>query len=100
MQMSTSWWKNGHNDNSLSPMHSVRYLGIFGQFSLLISISRMLAEASAVLLSSVMVAASAAKCPNEPGWFQAGDSCYLVSLDKMPWFRSQEASDPAELLEA
>ena len=81
-------------------MHSVRYLGIFGQFSLLISISRMLAEASAVLLSSVMVAASAtaAKCPDEPGWFQAGDSCYLVSLDKMPWFRSQEASDPSELL--
>ena len=70
-------------------MHSVRYLGIFGQFSLLISISRMLAEAFAVLLSS-----------DEPGWFQAGGSCYLVSLDKMPWFRSQEASDPAELLEA
>ena len=83
-------------------MHSVRYLGIFGQFSLLISISRMLAEASAVLLSSVLMAASAttAKCPDEPGWFQAGGSCYLVSLDKMPWFRSQEASDPAELLEA
>ena len=33
---------------------------------------------------------SAASCPTEPGWFQAGQSCYLVSHDPMSWYSGQE----------
>ena len=29
-------------------------------------------------------------CPKEPGWFRAGDSCYLVSLQPMSWHVAQE----------
>lgn len=29
-------------------------------------------------------------CPDEPGWFQSGDSCYLVSLEKKTWFLAQQ----------
>ena len=29
-------------------------------------------------------------CPKEPGWFRAGASCYLVSLQPMSWHGAQE----------
>ena len=34
--------------------------------------------------------AIAASCPDELGWIQAGNSCYLVSLDAMDWYSAQE----------
>merc|ERR1711953_553829 len=29
-------------------------------------------------------------CPEGTGWIKAGNSCYLVSQDRMTWFSSQE----------
>ena len=41
--------------------------------------------------------AIAKKCPNEPGWFQAGQSCYLVSIEQMSWYASQEVDIEREI---
>merc|ERR1712062_685121 len=36
-------------------------------------------------------ASSTVECPdNSPNWFVSGDSCYLVSLEPLSWFASQE----------
>ena len=33
---------------------------------------------------------NAASCPDELGWIQAGNSCYLVSLEALDWYSAQE----------
>ena len=34
--------------------------------------------------------ALAASCPDDVGWIQAGNSCFLVTVDNMDWFSAQE----------
>ena len=37
------------------------------------------------------ISATTVECPdNSPNWFVSGDSCYLVSLEPLSWFASQE----------
>ena len=45
---------------------------------------------SSISLFFVARVYSAGTCPNELGWIQAGDSCYLVSQKPMNWYESQE----------
>ena len=45
-----------------------------------------------LLLAANILAVSASVCPNEPGWFQAESSCYLMSQEKMTWFAAQEVN--------
>ena len=33
---------------------------------------------------------SSASCPDEPGWLQVEDSCYMVSVERMSWFAAQQ----------
>ena len=47
---------------------------------------------TALLLAASILAVSASDCPDEPGWFQAGSSCYLMSQEKMTWFAAQEVN--------
>ena len=35
---------------------------------------------------------SSVSCPDEPGWLQVEDSCYMVSSERMSWFASQHVS--------
>ena len=43
-----------------------------------------------VVIVSCSILNTLAGCPDGLGWTQAGDSCYLVSLEAMDWFTSQE----------
>ena len=35
---------------------------------------------------------SSVSCPDEPGWLQIEESCYLVSVERLTWFGAQHAS--------
>ena len=43
-----------------------------------------------ILFITLLLHTTSASCPDEPGWFEAGDFCYLASLDKMSWYHAQE----------
>merc|ERR1712126_787517 len=43
-----------------------------------------------LLLCNSLYFTYAATCPDELGWLQVGDSCYLVSTLRMSWYSAQE----------
>ena len=43
-----------------------------------------------IFLAILIFSTKANACPTEVGWVPAGDSCYLVSSEKLSWYGAQE----------
>ena len=77
--------------------HSVSYL--LRKFSFLLNLFLHLVNSclwalkdkmNLILLLLAIVCTKVNACPNEVGWIAAGDSCYLVSPEKLSWYGAQE----------
>ena len=45
-----------------------------------------------VIIVSILSVAGANSCPDDAGWWSAGDSCYLMSQGPLNWFDAQQVT--------
>ena len=53
-------------------------------------VSLTMTPPSPLLLLSSLTLVTSDWCPEAPGWLLVGNSCYLVSVQKLSWHRAQE----------